>query len=160
MVQYGNKWRGVVEDGNETPDSAQCGIFWISEIISVFLEDSRLIVNINHSIQDSFKNFIRPKDIKHKTALLLRTRTNTDSGSDRSSWTAWDQMSSRAVRVVNYVIWQACMNDALRHWDTATSTRVPFFAAEHWILQSKDHTSFLVVLMPTGMQHGHAWRTD
>ena len=35
-------------------------------------------------------------------------------------------MSCRAARVVNYVIWQACMNDAFRYWDTATSNRVPF----------------------------------
>jgi len=71
-------------------------------------------------------NCMRPKDTKHKTALLLRTRTNTDWSSDRSSWTAWGRMSSRAARVKNYVIWQACMNDALRYWDTATSTRVSF----------------------------------
>jgi len=70
---------------------------------------------ISHSVQDSFMNCMRPKDIKHKTALLLRTPTNNDSSSNRSSWTAWNQMSSRAARVVNYVIWQACMNDALRY---------------------------------------------
>lgn len=114
---------------------------------------SSLIFNISHSFQDRFTNWMRPKDIKNKTEMLLRTRTNSDSSSNRSSWIAWDQMSCRAASVVIDVIWQAFMNDALRYWDTATSDHLP-------LLQSKDHTSFLVVLMSTGMQHGHAWRTD
>jgi hypothetical protein len=27
VVQYGNKWRGIAEDGKETPDCAQFRIF-------------------------------------------------------------------------------------------------------------------------------------
>jgi hypothetical protein len=48
--------------------------------------------------------------------------------------------------IVNYVIWQTSVSDAVRYWDTATSNRVAISQQNIALCIQKNHTPRLLVV--------------